>query len=548
MPLDRSHQDLSIATGISRIRHRTCPHAPPEVSGAQATRAITRTHALPFILAHTCFPSFLYVPSALMMSALMRQQHINPSDPIQSSRLMILRHVLRNGKASNARSFPGSLTPLCLPLAVSILDWKQVKQLGPSWPLGQSISDYYSQTASMWEQLAAADPPLRYAEDIDLFAKYKDHRRFTQFMMGLHEDFEPTRAALLSHSPLPSHDAAVKELIYEENRRHDISECYRKQKDDKRKHHQSCGILPHSHAATDPLTGKLLGTSRKIGHLFKLCNLQIPSNMVSSSAIATTTLSPDLWHSRLGHASLSRLQLLDSQVDLYPDPIRDSAPPPSSLDVPSLALSPVVGSLASNPAPSASSESPTILRCSTRQAMADELDALHKTHTWDMTTLSPSKSAVGCKWVYKIKTRADGSVERYKARLMDAKNAFLNGDLLEEVYMQPPSGYPDSHNQGFTPSPYDSALFIRHTSTGISLILFYVDDMIITGDDTAGICDLQKFLSQHFEMKDLGTLSYFLSLEVTSSSNGYYLSQAKYASDLLFKVGLTDSKTVSTPL
>jgi hypothetical protein len=85
---------------------------------------------------------------------------------------------------------------------------------------GQSISDYYSQTASMWEQLAAADPPLRYAEDIDLFAKYKDHRRFTQFMMGLHEDFEPTRAALLSHSPLPSHDAAVKELISEENRRH----------------------------------------------------------------------------------------------------------------------------------------------------------------------------------------------------------------------------------------------------------------------------------------------------------------------------------------
>jgi hypothetical protein len=160
---------------------------------------------------------------------------------------------------------------------------------------------------------------------------------------------------------------------------------------------------------------------------------------------------------------------------------------------------------------------------------------------------------------------------------MDVKNAFLNGDLLEEVYMQPPPGYPDSQNQvcrlrralyglkqaprawfakfsfvvaqqGFTPSSYDSALFIRHTSTGITLILLYVDDMIITGDDTASICDLQKFLSQQFEMKDLGTLSYFLGLEVTSSSDGYYLSQAKYASDLLSKAGLTDSKTVSTPL
>jgi hypothetical protein len=149
---------------------------------------------------------------------------------------------------------------------------------------GQSISDYYSQTASMWEQLAAADPPLRYAEDIDLFAKYKDRRRFTQFMMGLREDFEPTRAALLSRSPLPSLDAAVKELISEENRRphhhlssldvvlatprppsssdrsrrfctycqkpgHDITECYRKKKDDKRKQHQSRGIFPLPQAA-----------------------------------------------------------------------------------------------------------------------------------------------------------------------------------------------------------------------------------------------------------------------------------------------------------
>ena len=49
-------------------------------------------------------------------------------------------------------------------------------------------------------------------------------------------------------------------------------------------------------------------------------------------------------------------------------------------------------------------------------------------------------------------------------------------------------------------------------------------------------------------MKDLGTLSYFLGLEVTSSSDGYYLSHAKYAYDLLFKAGITDNETISTPL
>ena len=44
----------------------------------------------------------------------------------------------------------------------------------------------------MWKQLVAANPPLKYAEDIELFAKYKDCRRFTQFIMGIHEHFEPT--------------------------------------------------------------------------------------------------------------------------------------------------------------------------------------------------------------------------------------------------------------------------------------------------------------------------------------------------------------------
>ena len=103
-------------------------------------------------------------------------------------------------------------------------------------------------------------------------------------MMGLREDFEPTRAALLSHFPLPSLDATVKELIFEENwcphhhlsssdivlatlrppssssdrpRRictycqkpgHDITECYRKKKDDKWKQHQSCGTYPRPQA------------------------------------------------------------------------------------------------------------------------------------------------------------------------------------------------------------------------------------------------------------------------------------------------------------
>ncbi|XP_038683045.1 uncharacterized mitochondrial protein AtMg00810-like [Tripterygium wilfordii] len=160
---------------------------------------------------------------------------------------------------------------------------------------------------------------------------------------------------------------------------------------------------------------------------------------------------------------------------------------------------------------------------------------------------------------------------------MDVKNAFLNGDLAEEVYMKPPPGYSHPPNtvcrlrralyglkqaprawfakfsstiqqRGFQSSSYDSAFFVRRTALGCVFLLIYVDDMIITGDDYSGITDLKEYLQQQFEMKDLGSLSYFLGLEVLSDTTGYYLSQAKYASDLLARAGLTDSKITSTPL
>ncbi|GLT38346.1 hypothetical protein SLA2020_126020 [Shorea laevis] len=53
-----------------------------------------------------------------------------------------------------------------------------------------------------------------------------------------------------------------------------------------------------------------------------------------------------------------------------------------------------------------------------QQAMSDELQALNKTCTWDLVDLPIEKPLVDYKWVYKIKTRSDGSVERYKARLV----------------------------------------------------------------------------------------------------------------------------------
>ena len=94
---------------------------------------------------------------------------------------------------------------------------------------------------------------------------------------------------------------------------------------------------------------------------------------------------------------------------------------------------------------------------------------------------------------------------------------------------------------GYMTSHYDS-------DKGIILLLLYVDDMIITGDDLSGNQELKDFLSQQFEMKDLRHLSYFLGLKITHSTNGLYITQAKYDSELLSRAGLTNSKTVDTPV
>ena len=69
-----------------------------------------------------------------------------------------------------------------------------------------------------------------------------------------------------------------------------------------------------------------------------------------------------------------------------------------------------------------------------------------------------------------------------------------------------------------------------------------------TSDDLSGIQELKDFLSQQFEMKDLEHLNYFLSLEITHSTDELYITQAKYASELLSWARFTDSKTVDTPV
>jgi hypothetical protein len=198
--------------------------------------------------------------------------------------------------------------------------------------------------------------------------------------------------------------------------------------------------------------------------------------------------------------------------------------------------------------------------------MAEEIAALEQISTWDLMPCPPRVRPITCKWVCNVKTRSDGSLEHYKIHLVargfqqeqgrdyddtfahvahmttihtllvvasirkwsisqhDMKNAFLNGELCEDVYMRPPLGYyipkgviwhlhrfhyglkqaPRAWFQHFASvvtagdffaSAHNPALFVHVSPRGRTLLLLYVDDMIITGDDPEYIAFVKARLS-----------------------------------------------------
>ena len=255
-------------------------------------------------------------------------------------------------------------------------------------------------------------------------------------------------------------------------------------------------------------------------------------------------------------------------------------------------------------------------------AVLDELNALRKNGTWEIVNLPHDKKQVGCKWVFTIKCKADGSVERYKARLvakgftqtygvdyqetfapvaklnsirvllslaanfewplhqLDVKNAFLNGELEEEVFMSLPPGFEEELGRnkvcrlkkslyglkqsprawferfgtvvkgfGYIQSQADHTLFYKHLENNkIAILIVYVDDIILTGDDSVELKNLKEKLAQVFEIKELGPLKYFLGIEFARSKEGIFMNQRKYILDLLKEIGLLGCKAAKTPM
>ena len=86
---------------------------------------------------------------------------------------------------------------------------------------------------------------------------------------------------------------------------------------------------------------------------------------------------------------------------------------------------------------------------------------------------------------------------------------------------------------GLQKSKSDHSVFYKNSQVGIILLVVYVDDIVIIGNDMAGISSLKSFLHGQFHIKDLGMLKYFLGVEVMRSKREIFLSQRKYVLDLL---------------
>jgi len=167
----------------------------------------------------------------------------------------------------------------------------------------------------------------------------------------------------------------------------------------------------------------------------------------------------------------------------------------------------------------------------------------------------------------------------FKLFQMDVKFVFLNGLLNEEVYISQPPGfedieYPDQVyklkralyrlkqaprawyeslskfllEKGFSCGNVDNTLFSKRKGKDIILVQVYVEDIIFGSTNDIMCQELSKLMQGEFEMSLMGELTFFLGLQIKQTRDGIFLSQTKYALELLKKFDMQDCKSISTPM
>eukprot|EP00253_Pinus_taeda_P022610 PITA_22610 len=127
-------------------------------------------------------------------------------------------------------------------------------------------------------------------------------------------------------------------------------------------------------------------------------------------------------------------------------------------------------------------------------------------------------------------TLAIAAAQWWEVHQMDVKNAFLHGDLFEEIYMEQPHGFIQ-----------DSSLVCRLKKS------LYDLKEAPRACSASAIATVKRALHDRFLMTDMGPLHFFLGLEISQDATGIKLSQAKYARDLLERFHMADCKPAPTP-
>ncbi|CAI7870722.1 unnamed protein product [Closterium sp. NIES-53] len=235
-----------------------------------------------------------------------------------------------------------------------------------------------------------------------------------------------------------------------------------------------------------------------------------------------------------------------------------------------------------------------------KAAMDAEFNSLIENGTWELVALPEGRRPISSKWVFKVKSGADGALEQFKSRLvakgfqqkekvdfgeifapvvkpvtlrtvlagaavkgwhmkqMDITTAFLSGILLEDIYMAQPDGYEDGTSWkleevllsgGFKTSQADHSLFLLGEGEQLLLLLVYVDDILLFSPSMEQIERTQKLLMDNFKCKMLGDVHYYLGLQIERDVERRWLKvhQSHYISGVMERYGVTGGRTVMTP-
>ncbi|CAI7779819.1 unnamed protein product, partial [Closterium sp. NIES-54] len=201
-----------------------------------------------------------------------------------------------------------------------------------------------------------------------------------------------------------------------------------------------------------------------------------------------------------------------------------------------------------------------------KKAMESELKSIEENGTWELVELPKGRKAITSKWLFKIKSDADGKIERYKSRLVakgyqqKEKEGFDDGSgrvlrLKKALYglkQAPRQWYLKLRGVleeiGFTPSSADHSLFMLGEGEQRSFMVVYVDDILIFSPSSDLVKEVMLKLQDKFKCKALGDVSFYLGLHIERDveKRCMRVNQRKYLEALAANFGQSEGH-VATP-